>query len=359
MRIFIKFKIFLLLIVFYFFFKNKNNNNKKKLKVGVIGLRHETNIGNNLIKYAISIKLKELGFIPYIIGTHYNNTDINFLKNNTNCVVIKKKFKEIKRNEYDILMVNSDQTWRKLDENYLDYGFLKFAANWNIPKFVYAASLGYDYWNFTKKDEKIAKFLLKKFTGISLREKGSIKLVEEHLGIHPSFMLDPTLLIDKKYYLNLIQNYKSNFNINKDYILTYLVISEHNTKQFIKKACNKFKYKHYKVTMNDKNSIEKFLYGISHCKAVITNSFHGTIFSIIFNKPFISFIFKMSPKERLYSLKHLFKLENRIIEYNEKPDINLLKIPLNISDSLMKLLKNKSINFLKKNLGISHKNKII
>ena len=104
MRIFIKFKIFLLLIVFYFFFKNKNNNNKKKLKVGVIGLRHETNIGNNLIKYAISIKLKELGFIPYIIGTHYNNTDINFLKNNTNCVVIKKKFKEIKRNEYDILM---------------------------------------------------------------------------------------------------------------------------------------------------------------------------------------------------------------------------------------------------------------
>ena len=352
MKIFTKYKIFLFFIFLDLFFKN----NKKKLKVGVIGLRHETNIGNNLIKYAISIKLRELGFIPYIIGTHYKNTDITFLKNNTNCVIIKKKFKEIKRNDYDILMVNSDQTWSKLEKNYLDYGFLKFAVNWNIPKFIYAASLGYDYWAFTKKDENMVKFLLKNFTGISLREKGSIKLVEEHLGIHPSFMLDPTLLIDKKYYLNLIQNYKSNFNINENYILIYLIISEDNTEEFIKKACDQLKYKKYEVKMDDKNSIEKFLYGISHCKAVITNSFHGIIFSIIFNKPFISFIFKMSPKERLYSLKNLFKLENRIFEYNEKPDINLLKTPLNINHSLMKLLKNKSINFLKKNLGISHKN---
>ena len=352
MKNFIKFKIFLLLIFFNLFTINK----RKKLKVGVIGLRHETNIGNNLIKYAISIKLRELGFIPYIIGSHYNKTDITFLKKNTKCIIIKENFTEIKRKDFDILMVNSDQTWRKLDKDFYDYGFLKFAANWNIPKFVYAASLGFDYWDLTKEDENLAKFLLKNFTGVSLREKGSIKLVENHLGIHPSFMLDPTLLIDKKYYLNLIQNYKPNFNINENYILVYLIISEDNTENFIIKACNQLNYKKYQVKMNDKNSIEKFLYGITHCKAVITNSFHGTIFSIIFNKPFISFIFKMSPKERLYSLKHLFNFENRIIEYNEQPSINLLKTPLNISENLIKLLKKNSIDFLKKNLEINREN---
>ena len=48
----------------------------KKLKIGVVGVRHEVNIGNNLIKYAMFIKLSELGFEPYIIGTHYNNFNI-------------------------------------------------------------------------------------------------------------------------------------------------------------------------------------------------------------------------------------------------------------------------------------------
>ena len=100
------------------------------------------------------------------------------------------------------------------------------------------------------------------------------------------------------------------------------------------------------------NSIEKFIYGISNSKAVITNSFHGTIFSIIFNKPFISIIFKNSPKERLYTLKKLFNFKNRIIEYNEYPDINLLKTPLNINETLMELLKKQSINYLKTNLEI-------
>ena len=99
--------------------------------------------------------------------------------------------------------------------------------------------------------------------------------------------------------------------------------------------------------------IKNFIYGIVNCKAVITNSFHGTIFSIMFNKPFISFIFKNSPKERLMSLKSAFNIKNRIFEYDQFPDINLLKTPLNINYTLINLLKNQSIEYLKKNLGIS------
>ena len=184
----------ILFLIFISFFKL----NKKKIKIGVIGVRHEVNIGNNLIKYAIFHKLSELGFIPYIIGTHYKKLNITFLNKTTNLVIIKNSFKEIKKEDYDILMVNSDQTWRKFDKFFYDYAFLAFAKNWNIPKFIYGASLGYDYWPLNSKDERIAKLLLKNFTGISVREKNSIKLIKNHLGIEPIFVIDPTLLIEKK-----------------------------------------------------------------------------------------------------------------------------------------------------------------
>ena len=184
----------ILFLIFISFFKL----NKKKIKIGVIGVRHEVNIGNNLIKYAISLKLSELGFKPYIIGTHYKNFNITFLNKTTKLIIIKESFKEIKEDDYDILMVNSDQTWRKFDKFFYDYAFLRFARNWNIPKIIYGASLGYDYWPLNSKDERIAKLLLKNFTGISIREKDSIKLIKNHLGIEPIFVIDPTLLIEKK-----------------------------------------------------------------------------------------------------------------------------------------------------------------
>ena len=249
-------------------------------------------------------------------------------------------------------MVNSDQTWRNIDKDFYDYGFLKFAKNWKIKKFVYGASLGFDNWRLTRNDEIVVKKLIKKFTGISLREKGSIKLVETHLGIKPIFVLDPTLLIDKKYYLNLIQSYKKKNYFPKNFILTYLVKKENITHTYIDIASKKLKYKIVNVNMKYKESIEKFIYGISKCKAVITNSFHGTIFSIIFKKPFISFIYKGSAKERLISLGDLLSIKDRIFNYDQIPEVGLLTKPLNVNYTLLKELKIKSINFLKKNLGI-------
>ena len=113
------------------------------------------------------------------------------------------------------------------------------------------------------------------------------------------------------------------------------------------------KYKYYWIRPTENNSIEKFIYGILHSKAIITDSFHGNIFSIIFNKPFITFFHKSSAKERFYSLKELFGLGNRFFELNEQPDIRLLETTLNINRTIMKLMKIKSINFLKKNLRIN------
>ena len=316
-------------------------------------MNHGSNIGNILLKYAMFIQLKSLGFIPYMIGTNIHQRDISFLKKFTNCRIIKNNFTEVKRKEYDYLIVNSDQTWRKFDRHFYDIGFLKFAEKWDIPKFIYGASLGFSKWKMTKLDVNIAKNLLKNFTGISVREKGSVNLVKIHFGIKPLLVLDPTLLIDKKYYLNIIRNFEPNNKIKEKYIFTYIFKKENNTKAFINYASKKLGYKVYNVRLREEKSIEKFIYGIVNCNAVITNSFHGTIFSIIFKKPFVSFIFQDSANERLISLKRLLKIERRIVEYNQFPDVNLLTLPLNLDYTLLKSLRTKSINYIKKNLGIN------
>ena len=348
-KIILKFTItFLLLLIIILIYNLKIF---KRKKIGVIGVRHCNNIGANLLKYAMSIKLSEFGFIPYIIGNHYKNKDISFLKKRTNCIIIKNNFSEIKKNYYDFLMVNSDQTWRRFDKHFYDHGFLNFAKFWDTPKFVYGASLGYNKWKLTKKDDRIIKDLLKNFTGISVREIGSIKMIERHLGIKPVFVLDPTLLIDKKYYLDLLNLYNGRKPI-KNFIFTYILKKEKNIDLFIKKSSKLLDYEVFSDKKNDKNSIEKFIYGMANCKAVVTDSYHGTIFSIIFNKPFVTFIFSGSPKERFISLKEIFKIEDRIYENFQMPNINLLTTPLNINYTFINLLKKESINYLKKNLNI-------
>ena len=340
----IKFFILIILIIFKIFIIFY-----RKIKVGVIGLEHSQNCGNNLLKYSIFIEIKKLGYDPYIVGMRYHNDNISFIQNHVQIRLIKNSFQEINKKDYDILMVNSDQTWRKYNAKYFyDIAFLKFAEKWNIPKFVYAASFGMDKWNLNKKDEEIAKFLLKNFTGISVREKGSVKIVENHLGIKPIFVLDPTLLINRKYYLKLIKNYKNDILFDDNYIFVYTLTNSIKLKRYINKLKETTNYKIYLITINVKNQIEKFIYGINKAKAVITDSFHGTIFSIIFDKPSISFNPKGRGNERFNSLKEIFGIGNRIFDFNSTPDFILLEIKPNINKTLLKSLKEQSINYLKK-----------
>ena len=292
-----------------------------------------------------------MGFIPYIIGTNNNKTNLDFLSKTTNLIVINN-FSEIKRDDYDILMVNSDQTWRNFDGNLLDYGFLRFAENWNLPKFIYGASLGYDYWSFTSEETIVAKRLLTQFKGISIREQGSLNLIKQNLGITPEVVLDPTLLINKNYYLDLVHKYSKKKFDNEKYILIYKLGWNINMKKLIKKAFNELKYKIYLFTLHNRTNIENFIYYINNSQAIITDSFHGTIFSIIFNKPFVSFYYKGQAEERLKSLKNLFQIKNRIISSEEIADVNLLKTPLNINYSIIEELRLKSLDFIKKNLDI-------
>ena len=259
----------------------------------------------------MSIKLKELGYIPYIIGTRWKYYNITFINQTTNLVVIQNNFSEIKENDYDILIVNSDQTWRKYDKHFYDYGFLKFAENWKVKKFAYGASIGLDYWKMTKDDEQIAKNLLKDFSGISVREEGSIKLIKEHLGI----------IYHSEDFINDVKNASS--------ILNYDI---------------------YFFNLNNNSKIQNFIYYMVKSDAVMTNAFHGTVFSIIFNKPFITIYNKSNAKERYNTLDYLFGIHDRLFIHGQQINIELLLKPLEIDYKHLNQFKANSINFLKSNL---------
>ena len=202
-------------------------------------------------------------------------------------------FSEIKENEFDILMVNSDQTWTKYNPDFYDVAFLKFAKNWRISKFTYGVSLGSEKWSYSEENKKIAKLLLKNFSGISVREKSSIMLIEKHLGFKPQLVLDPTFLINKKYYIKLIKNFRSEIinNLYKNnYIFVYILKTSRNIEKYLAYVKKVLNIKIYYLTIFVNEQVKEFISAIINCKAVITDSYHGTIFSIIFKKPFISFI---------------------------------------------------------------------
>ena len=163
------------------FFYNIFNNKKR---IGVSNLHNGQNVGNILVKFALFKKLKEYDFnVTMIIPGNVNNPDLSFINRtiNSSLYILQKGFSELNENDFDYLIVNSEQTWR-LGSGF-DIGFLQFAKNWKIKKFVYAASIGTDNWQYRKRQDVKIKSLIKNFTGISFREIGTVKLAEEHLGV--------------------------------------------------------------------------------------------------------------------------------------------------------------------------------
>ena len=302
-------------------------------------------------------KLEEFGCNVTIIAPKRNHqVNIDFLiKTIKSKLLMVENFNELKESYFDYIFLSSEQIWGYFDKKYFfDIAFLKFAENWTIPKFIYAASFGRDKWFYNKYEEKIAKKLLKNFTGISFREKGLVKLAKEHLGIESEFVLDPTLLINTKYYLKEIKHYKSEFSPDDKFIFVYQLNEDIILENVIKESSKKFNYKINKHQLKNNDYVESFIFGISNCQAVITDSFHGTIFSIRFNKQFIAFMNVEVGKGRFDSLKEAFNIGNRIIypSDRDKIDINLLLQPPNVNKKLFNEFQTFSINYLKKHLGL-------
>lgn len=252
---------------------------------------------------------------------------------------------------FDFYIVGSDQVWRyEYATSSINNYFFDFLQDTNIPRISYAASFGVSYNEYDKDSINRCSELLKHFKSISVREFSGINLLKDTFKVkYPiEYVLDPTMIIDKNIYIDLTQKYPINNRSN--YIFTYILDKTDDKQLLIDKISEEEKVPIQNIDAQTGNNnkviepIEKWLSYIINASYVITDSFHGMIFSIIFNKPFIVYANETRGAERFKSLLSLLNLNSCIINNSKsykKQEFNWKNINM-----LVDKYKEKSIKFL-------------
>jgi len=278
----------------------------------------------------------------------------------------KKLKKHFKKNSYDAVIVGSDQTWRpKYSPNIYDFYLDFIYKNKNIKRIAYASSFGVDSWEYSEEETKKCAKLAKSFNAISVREQSGIDLCKNYLGMSSKLTVDPTLLLDKEDYLALIGNRYKNGK-SKGVFTYFLDESEVKTKaakcvaEHLDTHVYSCQAKYSLNSLSSSNledykmpSVQEWLSGIANAEFVVTDSFHGMLFSIIFHKPFVAIGNKDRGLSRFKSLTDLFDLNSRLI--NDESDIHIVNIvdkSINWNELSyeLEIYKKKSKDFLKSNL---------
>lgn len=188
-------------------------------------------------------------------------------------------------NDIDVVVVGSDQVWRPRYNYSLEDMYLKFTKNLPIKRIAYAASFGVDNWEYTAKQTyKCAKFA-NKFDAISVREETGVKLCRKYLGVEAAWVLDPTLLLTKEDYLPLCQEIPL---CEERYLAVYVLDENENMTATYEKEATSRRLIIKKFDADSKNplTVPEWLAMFRDASYVVTDSFHGTVFSIIFGKEF-------------------------------------------------------------------------
>lgn len=272
-----------------------------------------------------------------------------------------KDFSNIKKEDFDVIIVGSDQIWRpKYFFSKIENAYLDFAKEWDIKRIAYAASFGTEEWEYNDAQTANCTALLKKFNAVSVRESSAVKLCNEKFKVEALHVLDPTMLLEKDEYINLFketETAKSDGNLlcyildsgtEKDDIIN-TIATEKRVKPFYVNS----KYEDLAAPLEERiqQPVEKWLRAFYDAEFVITDSFHACVFSIIFNKPFIIYGNKERGMARFESLLKIFELEERMAS-TKKEAIEAINRPIDWEkvNSIHSQWKEKSITFLTENL---------
>lgn len=267
----------------------------------------------------------------------------------------------------DIFIVGSDQVWNP-DWTSSIY-FLNFVPKVNL-KIAYAASLGKS--NISLDFLKEISQYLDDFAGISVREKEAKQVLENYLKREIDLVLDPTLLVSEKDWLDLsVSPLKE-----QPYIFVYLLGSNPNHKKLIKEYAKRKRLKivyiphvHFSYQRNDNGFADEELYAvgpreflglIQNATEVLTDSFHGCVFSIIFKKQFCAFKrhqddSNINMNSRLYTLFDSLQLRDRLImdDFSSENMIDIMSSTIdyeNVERSLS-VLRKQSLTYLMKTIS--------
>ena len=228
-------------------------------------------------------------------------------------------YAELKQNppEADLYVVGSDQIWNVFYEAGRDPAFyLDFVKSGR--KASYAAS--FSYLNIDEGNAHRIKESLQTFSAVSVREYQGLDILNL-MGIKGTWVLDPVFLLSVEEWKNLMVD----FHKSEPYLLVYDFEGNKNLKTFAIEYAKRKKLKIYSI--NDtyprlyahknfsSSGPKEFLSLIYNCDAFVSNSFHGTAFSIMFHKPvFVFNRHRHKVNSRMESLMKLFELSDFIID---------------------------------------------
>lgn len=289
----------------------------------------------------------------------------DFINHQLNLTKTYETEEELKKGklDFDYYISGSDQLWNLTAYDFNWSYYLDFVKSGK--KISYAASFGpLERFQEKNTEEKIAK-LLEQYDALSVREEGSKKRVENLIKRVPDIHVDPTLLIPKEKWEAMI---KDDPIIKGDYIFFYSFKMSKERVLCLKKISRRLKMPI--IVMNplikydimggftrvyDAGPLE-FLNLIKYAKLVISASFHGTVFSILLQRPFYSL--NGMKDLRISNLLKLANLENRNLMVEDDLDTklqNVFDVDFSKSKEMIKKQRSKSEEYLKKALDIKEK----
>ena len=351
-------------------------------KVGILTWHYYENVGSNLQAYALMKTINKYGFETKFINYQQAKLHDSYLKRITKIFLSKfnnlfpgilpqrLKFRSFdfqrqyfpmtksiinpkelsKTNDiFDIFVCGSDQIWSPIvyDSHY----FLDFVHN--KYKFSYAPSIGCNYINEELQSDY--KKLISKLNGISVREEKGRELLAK-LNISAKVVLDPTFLLNKEEWLLI----SSNRLIDIEYIFCYFLGSNKNYRTKVQDYAKK--NKKYLIMFSDfidddnycdqrvyKIGPKEFLSYIYYASEVFTDSFHGVVFSLKFEKKFNAFYrFKEDDKNnqnsRIINILSKINLNNKLI--SDSQDLDLTNFDYTRINAKLNGLINESLKYL-------------
>lgn len=365
------------------------------MKVGILTFHRSKNYGAVLQAFALQKVLKKKGFEAYIIDRYlgyktlfhrvyhlfypkfiytrltwkiFDRFSKKYIQPRTKKYNSARSLKQFNKTEkFDAVIVGSDQVWRmefsQIGNNY----FLDFINDHAVKKISYAASFGNDKWNGDKMVTKNICELLKDFNSISVREISGVKICADVFNLRATHVLDPTLLLNREDYESIIDISSDKYRNKKlvSYILGNKLEELRYCDNFARK--NKLDYEDIYHAYSLYEFFSKPIYGrkkfihlsvpqwlseIKDAEYIITNSFHATVFAIIFGKQFIVLDHKSGGTSRLISLLNLTGLQDRFIHNIKDVSLEHLQKPIDYKSahSMIEIEKKRSFEFIEHSL---------
>lgn len=261
----------------------------------------------------------------------------------------------------DLCIVGSDQVWNPEACPCLENYFLNFIErDSGIKKIAYAASFGKDSFDLCpSKFSRIAS-LIQGFDAISLREDSGVSILAKTFNMSaPKVLPDPVLLLEPKIYNDIIGNKESKKNQLFAYILDQSE-AKRNCIESVAKTLNLevVYFLPFRATTQSKKAysfekectVENFLSGFRDSAFAITDSFHGTLFSLIFNVHFLSFRNEERGSTRFENILNKVQLLDRLISPYDNIELYNDRIHWDEVNRLLKAQRELGKKFIKKQI---------